>query len=134
VVNNSSSGSYSAKDVSEYIGPFVVNSITDSSGRSTLDIDVNNLVKPDGTKGSVPAGSYKIQFADSETGSTYVGTTQEPVTVKAPSENPATPNDPATPDDPAPENPSSGGSGCSAGYGFIGLLLMGFALRKYLTL
>ncbi|MDR3231960.1 MAG: hypothetical protein LBT65_11015 [Synergistaceae bacterium] len=31
-------------------------------------------------------------------------------------------------------DPSNGGGGCNAGYGFMGLLLTGFALRKYLTL
>jgi hypothetical protein len=34
-----------------------------------------------------------------------------------------------------PETPSqSGGGGCNAGYGIVGLLLAGIALRKYLTL
>jgi hypothetical protein len=30
--------------------------------------------------------------------------------------------------------PDASGGGCDAGYGFIGLLFAGFALRKYLTL
>jgi hypothetical protein len=98
----------------------VATSVTNDAGDATLDIDVNNLVKPDGTKGTVPEGSYMIKFADSETGTTYVGTTQEPITVQA-----------------APETPSSdsdGGGGCNTGYGVVGLLLMRMALRKYRAL
>jgi hypothetical protein len=115
----SSSNSYSAKDTPQYHGPFVVKSATDASGNSTLDIDVNNLVKPDGTKGSIPKGTYTIKFADSKTGETYVGTIED-VKLEA-----------TQTDDPDPDPDSDGG--CNAGYGVIGLLLTGFALRKYLT-
>jgi hypothetical protein len=116
-VNNSRTGGISVSDVPKDVGPFVEKSTINDTGATTLNVDVNNLIKPDGTKGSVPGGSYKIQFADSETRNTYVGTT-ETITVKGTSET----------------SPSNNSGGCNTGYGIIGLLLMGIALRKYRTL
>jgi hypothetical protein len=175
--SSSSSGtSVRANSTSEYIGPFVAKSVTDASGVTTLDIDVNKLVKPDGSKGSVPTGSYKIQFVDSGTEETYIGITSELITIEGtdettpvtppvdpvtppspvdpitppspedpvdpvtPSPTPAdpvtpSPEDPVTPSNPeTPSQRSSGGGGCNVGYGLIGLLFIGFAMRKYLTL
>jgi hypothetical protein len=115
---SSSGTSVRANNTSEYVGPFLANSITNASGVTTLDIDVNNLIKPDGTKGSVPAGSYKVKFADSETGEKYIGTTPEAISIAGT----------------ATGTGGGGGGGCNTGYGLIGLLFMGFAIRKYLTL
>jgi hypothetical protein len=147
VWNTSGSNSIKASNTTTYVGPFVAKSVTDASGVTTLDIDVNNLIKPDGTKGSVPAGSYKIQFADSETGEKYVGTTPEAITTEGTAETPVSPvepdpvePDPVEPNPVVPVNPetpsrsSGSGGGCNTGYGIIGLLLVGIALRKYLTL
>jgi hypothetical protein len=152
IVWNSSSSSIKTASTATYVGPFVTKSVKDTSGATALDIDVNNLIKPDGTKGSVPSGSYKIQFADSETGEKYVGTTSEAIIVEGTTQNPTpaepdpvepNPMEPPSPTDPDPvvpinpETPSQGrgsGGGCNTGYGLIGLLFMSFAMRKYLTL
>jgi hypothetical protein len=126
VWNTNEGNSIKAANTPTYVGPFVAKSVVNDSGVTTLDIDVNNLIKPDGTKGSVPDGSYKIQFADSETGEKYVGTTPEPIVVEGAASSTLPPVE--------PDETSSRGGGCNTGYGLISLLLTGFALRKYLTL
>jgi hypothetical protein len=107
--------SLQAKADNSYYGPFVVNSVANADGGTDLDIDVNNLLTPEETKGSIPAGSYKIQFADKDTGSEYVGTI-EAIALQGTSDS---------------ETQSSGGGGCNAGYGLFGLLLAGMVMRKY---
>jgi hypothetical protein len=118
--NPANSGGASVNDASGgYYGPFVVKS---AAGR--LDIDVNNLTKPDGTKGSIPAGSYTIKFADKDSVDAgidpqYVGTSETSVSLKA------------TGDDSSSSGSSSGGGGCDAGAsGVIALLAAAMILRK----
>jgi Synergist-CTERM protein sorting domain-containing protein len=125
IVEISSSAGIRAADTSAYVGPFVARSVTSASGATTLDIDADNLKKPDGSKGSVPAGSYRVKFADSETGQKYVGTTPVAITIE---ETATVPDRPVNPN---PSPSSQGGGGCNAGYGTIGLLLLtGVALRR----
>jgi hypothetical protein len=97
-------------------GPFVTESVADSSG-AKLDIDVEKLKKPDGTAGSVPSGSYKIQFADADTGTTYVGTSKEVIAVKGTGESSSTVN--------------RGSGGCDAGMGGVLALLIGTSLAVW---
>jgi hypothetical protein len=120
--NNSTSQSaintYAASE-SGYIGPFGVKSqkIGDDA---TLEIDVNNLLNPDGTPSSekITTGSYSIiyEYKDTETGLVYVGKLDS-VSL-------------AGTDDTPPET-SGGGGGCDVGYGLFGLLLAGLVTRKY---
>jgi hypothetical protein len=88
----------------DYNGPFIV-----ESKEGTLEIDVNDLKKPDGTKASIAAGLYIVKFIDK--GGKYIGTTKpfalEDTNVK-----------------------ESGGGGCDTGYGLFGLLLAGFVMLK----
>jgi hypothetical protein len=104
----------------EFYGPFLVKSVQ-SEGGTKLDIDVDNLIKPDGTKGSIPAGPYKIRFADDSPTPTYVGTTD---TVELPATKDSSKPDPTPGDDtPGGDEPSDEGSGggCDAGFGATGL-------------
>jgi hypothetical protein len=98
----------------EYYGPFLVKSIQGENGATTLDIDVNNLIKPDGTKGFIPAGSYKIQFVEDVSDPTYAGMTE---VIELP----------ATQIDDDPEVEESAGGGCDAGFGatgFVGVIMV----------
>jgi hypothetical protein len=103
-------------------GPFRVKSKKSGSG-TTLDIDINNLQNLDGSESSVkiPAGLYKIKFqtvdADAA-GVNYAGVTATPVELAGTGGNP-----PASSD-------GSGGGGCDAGFGVVGLLLAGLAALK----
>jgi hypothetical protein len=106
-------------------GPFVAESVADSSGATKLDIDVENLENADGTIGSVPSGEYKIQFADADTGTIYVGTSSEILTVKGT----GVPTADETADETKVGSASSGGGGgCDAGIGVIGTLLVSLFL------
>jgi hypothetical protein len=89
------------------IGPFVVTSMEGS-----LNIDVDNLKNPDGTKAFIAAGSYIVKFADAD--EQYVGTT-ESINLEATEVTP-----------PAGNN----GGGCNTGYGLFGLLLAGILTFK----
>ncbi|MDR1379317.1 MAG: leucine-rich repeat domain-containing protein, partial [Synergistaceae bacterium] len=60
----------------KYYGPFLVKSASNASGGTKLDIDVDNLKKPNGSKGFIPAGSYKVKFADNSSSPVYVGMTE----------------------------------------------------------
>jgi hypothetical protein len=82
-------------------GPFTANSITNSSGVATLAVTAASAILQ---------GTYKVQYADDATGTTYVGTSSL-VTVE--------------------KDTGDGGSGggCTTGIGFAGFLpLLGGAL------
>jgi hypothetical protein len=112
------SGSATAE---EYYGPFLGKSSEGESG-TKLDIDVDNLVKPDGTKGSIPAGSYKIKFADDSPTPAYIGTTD---TIELPATRTSTEPEPAPGgEDSFDEGSSSGGGGCDAGLGTAGFAVV----------
>jgi hypothetical protein len=108
---NTSAG-YSSLANEEYYGPFLVKSVQGESG-AKLDIDVDNLIKPDGTKGSIPAGSYKVKFVDDSPTPVYVGTTD---TIELPATGAG-----AGPG-PAPGDEGSSGGGCDAGLGAMGFV------------
>jgi hypothetical protein len=98
----------SVRAASDYIGPFIV-----ESKAGALDIDVDDLKNPDGSKASIAAGSYIVKFADGD--EKYVGTTA-PITLKATGESTNNSND---------NNSGGGGGGCDVGMGGIALLLAG---------
>ncbi|MDR2180013.1 MAG: hypothetical protein LBP21_06870 [Synergistaceae bacterium] len=110
---NSRNQNVNAKAASDHIGPFMVESM-----KGTLNINVDNLKNPDGTKASIPAGSYVVKFADAD--EKYVGTT-ESITLKATGAD----TSPGNNDD---SKGSSGG--CNVGYGLVVLLLAGLVTNK----
>ncbi|MDR3231137.1 MAG: SYNERG-CTERM sorting domain-containing protein, partial [Synergistaceae bacterium] len=85
----------------DFFGPFVTESVVDAAGNTVLEVDVDNLKNPDGTQGILPAGSYKIRYADSATRETFVGTTSGTLTTQGTTQN----------------SPDSGSGGCNAGFG-----------------
>jgi hypothetical protein len=105
-----------------YFGPFVV----ESGEGGVLEIDVNNLKNPGGSKASISKGSYVIKFSDDE--GKYIGTTPA---VELEATGTQTPTPPVDEDNENTGGGSSSGGGCNAGYGLFGLLLAGFAAWKF---
>jgi hypothetical protein len=88
------------------------------SVEGALDIDMNNLENSNGEKGSVPDGTYSVQYADmASNGVVYRGST-EAVAFNNSGDN-------------GGGSGNSGSSGCNAGYGLFGLLLAGLVTHKY---
>jgi hypothetical protein len=107
------------RGAADYTGPFVATSTTDASGVTKLNIDADNLLKPDGTKGYLPTGSYKIKYADSQTGTTYVGTTSDAINILIAGDI----------DNESDENTAgASGGGCNGGMGLMTVLFAGLSL------
>jgi hypothetical protein len=94
-------------------GPFVV-----ESKESALNINVNKLKYPDGTKESIEAGLYLLRFESKD--GYYAG--EMPKSIHLPGTDAAQPGTDAA---------QESGGGCNAGHGLFGLLLAGLVTRKY---
>jgi hypothetical protein len=102
---------WAAKEQYGY-GPFLVQSIKDENGDLKLDIDVDDLRYEDGTRGSIPGGSYTIKFVENTDTPTLVGEVDDV-------ELPATKTR-VDPDDDSLARDSGGG--CDAGFGALGFV------------
>jgi hypothetical protein len=108
---NQSAGLRVAANESSY-GPFIVESV-----EGALDIDMNNLENSNGERGSVPDGTYSVQYADmASNGTVYRGSTEAAAFSNSGGNGGGS---------------DSSSSGCNAGLSLFGLLLAGLVTRTY---